>query len=82
MMDDPLRGVGPANAILPRVSRWRGASLPRPEGPRARQQDRTHSATHNVGLGPQVLRAQEQAYQALGVQKQAVQALRVEEHGR
>ena len=57
-------------------------SLPGPEGPRVWQRDSIHSARQSVGLGTQVLRAQEQAYQAHGVQKQAVQARRVQEQGR
>ena len=81
LMDDLLRGVSPAKAIIPSVSGWGGASLPMPEGPKVWQQDSIHSARQNVGSGPQVSRAQEQAYQALGVQKQAVQALRVQEQG-
>ena len=82
MMDDRLRGMSPANAIIPRISGWGGASLPSPEGPRVSQQDSIHSARQNVGSGPQVSRAQEQAYQALRVQEQAVQVPRVQEQGR
>ena len=35
MMDDILRGVSSADAILPMVSAWCGASLPMPQGPQS-----------------------------------------------
>ena len=54
MMDDLLRVMSSANAMLPMVSGWCGASLPMPQGPRVWQQDSIHSARQNVGLWPQV----------------------------
>ena len=78
-MDDRLRGVSPANAIIPRVSEWGGASLPGPEGPRIWQQDRIHSARQNVRLGPQVVPEQGRLKPVLTVQDQLAQAQRVQE---
>ena len=54
LMDDLLRGVSFATAIIPMVSGWCGASLSMPQGPRVWQQDSIHSVRQNVGLWPQV----------------------------
>ena len=80
MMDDFLRVVGSAHAILPMVSGWCGASLPFPEGPRVWQQDSITVPDRTLGCGRKFEERKSRRIKHQE-QKQAVQALRVQEQG-